>query len=127
MKNLIYIALVVLSLNTLKSQTVEYEVIYNSGTGLYESYAHISGGSLSPAFAGDSQFSIAVPASAPDTGVSLNSIAPTSTSWSNNINIFAPEVTPDLDYKTFAITDLVATSYSSFNDGDSILLFSFLF
>jgi len=113
------------------SQDVEYEVTYNNTTGLYEAYAHVVGGNIigtGTLTLGASGFSIVVPSSVSNTEIFPSipsSNTPTGQSWVNNVNEYAPTVTPNLDYRRFNTQSPGSRSFITLDVGESKLLFSF--
>jgi hypothetical protein len=108
-----------------QTPTVEYEILYNVNTSLYEARLHVVGGSLTfpRTRSNPSSFSIVVPASVPDTPLVLTTVEPAGAIWVNNSNIYAPTADLTSDYRY--VTKPGGGTYTTFNDGDNILLFTF--
>ena len=107
MKNFILKLLFVLALSLLPKlsigQTgpatapVEYEVVYNTATCLYEAHAHVLSGGISFPFTIPfaSNSTIVIPESLPNSAIEpVDQDQPPSLSWSNSNNVYAPGADP---------------------------------
>jgi len=108
---------------------VQYEVIYNPATCLYEAHAHVVGASLTfpTTIPFPSKFTVVVPAAISNSPFTVvQSVNPPGLSWSQSNSIYAPAAAPNSDFHAFTISGGGGpNAYPVFTVGTDILLFKF--
>jgi len=108
---------------------VQYDLIYNTSSGLYEAHAYVTGASLTfpSTIPYPSKFSVVVPASISDAPFTVvQSVNPPGMSWSQSNSIYAPAAAPNSDFHAFSIAGGGGNNaYPVFSIGTDILLFTF--
>lgn len=109
---------------------VEYEVTYNSSTGLYEARAHVVAGQVLanvPPFTtlGSSTYTIVLPESVANTPLVATTVDAPGTAWTNADNIYSsdPNGVAGVDYRTFITGG--GGVFPTFQAGDEYILFTF--
>ena len=110
-------------------QKVNFKLIYNPNSCLYEAHAIVIEGNLTfpNTIPFPSKFSIVVPSSI-NNGVFnvVQNINPPGLNWSNTNNVYSPTAAPGYDFHAFTITGGNSNNaYQNFTEGTDIFLFSF--
>ncbi len=124
----IFFFIAVLSASGQVSQ-VQYEVIYNPASCLYEAHAHVIGASLAypSTIPYPSKFSVVVPAAISNLAFTVvQNVNPPGMSWSQSNNIYEPAAAPGSDFHAFTLSGGGGgNAYPLFAMGTDILLFKF--
>jgi hypothetical protein len=108
---------------------VQYEVIYNPASCIYEAYAHVIGSSLSfpSTIPFPSKFTVVVPAAVSNQPFTvIQNVNPPGMSWAQGNSIYEPAADPNSDFHAFTISGGGGgNAYPVFTPGTDILLFKF--
>jgi hypothetical protein len=118
----------VLSVSGQVSQ-VQYDIVYNPASGLYEAHAYVVGASLDfpSTIPFPSKFSVVVPSAISNQPFAVvQSVNPPGLQWSQNNSIYAPAAATDVDFHAFTMAGGGGgNAYTTFTVGTDILLFKF--
>lgn len=121
--------LTVISTVTGQTSKVQFKVVYNAGSGLYEAHALVVGPSLTfpSTIPYPSKFTVVVPSSVSnDAFTVVQNVNPPGVSWAQANTICAPAAAPGSDFHAFTSGGGGGTNaYPEFKEGGDILLFTF--
>jgi len=108
---------------------IQYEVVYNPASSLYEAHAHVLGAPLTfpSTIPFPSKFTVVVPAAISNSPFTVvKSVNPPGLAWSQSNNIYEPAAAPASDFHAFTISGGGGNNaYQDFSVGSDILLFTF--
>jgi len=127
-QSVILFLIMVLSTSAQVSQ-VQYEVIYNPASCLYEAHAHVIGASITfpLTIPFPSMFTVVVPAAISNLPFNVvQSVNPPGLAWTQSNSIYAPAAAINNDFHGFTISGGGGgNAYPDFTVGTDILLFKF--